>query len=64
MTEKEKMLNNLMYDANYDLELYEDRAKVKDLCFEFNNLKPSEVEKQKQVLKKIWQNKRKLLCKS
>lgn len=53
MTEKEKMLNNLMYDANYDIELLNDRNKAKDLCFEFNNLKPSESELQKEILKKL-----------
>lgn len=53
MTEKEKMLKNLMYDANYDIELLNDRNKAKDLCFEFNNLKPSEKEEQIIVLKKL-----------
>lgn len=53
MTEKEKMLNNLMYDANYDIELLNDRNRAKDLCFEFNNLKPSENKLQKEILKKL-----------
>ena len=55
MTEKEKMLNNLMYDANYDIELLNDRNKAKDLCFKFNNTKPSEVEQQVTILKKLLQ---------
>ena len=55
MTEKEKMLNNLMYDANYDIELLNDRNKAKDLCFKFNNTKPSEVEQQVIILKKLLQ---------
>ena len=33
MTEKEKMLKNLMYDANYDIELLNDRNRAKDLCY-------------------------------
>ncbi len=53
MTEKEKMLKNLMYDANYDVELLNDRNRAKDLCFEFNNTKPSEAEKQIAILKKL-----------
>ena len=32
MTEKEKMLNEMMYDANYDTELMEERTKCKELC--------------------------------
>lgn len=53
MTEKEKMLKNLMYDANYDIELLNDRNKAKDLCFEFNNTKPSQTEQQVIILKKL-----------
>ena len=53
MTEKEKMLKNLMYDANYDIELLNDRNKAKDLCFEFNNTKPSDTEQQVAILKKL-----------
>ena len=30
MTEKEKMLNQKMYDANYDKELIEERKKAKE----------------------------------
>ena len=53
MTEKEKMLNGLMYDANYDNELLNERNKAKNLCFEFNNLKPSETEQQTMILNKL-----------
>lgn len=31
MTEKEKMLKQLMYDANYDKELLKERNRAKDL---------------------------------
>ena len=52
MTEKEKMLAGLIYDANYDEELLKERTKAKDLCFEYNySVKPSEVEKQNEILK-------------
>ena len=55
MTEKEKMLLGMIYDANYDEELSKERAKAKDLCFEYNYLvKPSEVEKQAEILKKLF----------
>ena len=33
MTEKEKMLEGILYDANYDEELKIDRLRAKDLCF-------------------------------
>ena len=61
MTEKEKMLAGMIYDANYDDELLKERTIAKDLCFEYNYLiKPSEVEKQNEILKKIiWKNERK-----
>ena len=36
MTEKEKMLAGLLYDANYNEALMEERLKCKDLCYEFN----------------------------
>jgi len=37
MTEKDKMLNGELYDANYDKSLIEQRTKCKKLCFEYNN---------------------------
>ncbi|MBQ8132381.1 MAG: sugar O-acetyltransferase [Bacilli bacterium] len=53
MTEKEKMLKNEIYNANYDEELELERVRAKDLCFTFNNLLPSYREEQKEVLKEI-----------
>ena len=53
MTEKEKMLKQMLYDANYDQELIEDRRRAKDLCYDFNMLRPSAVEEQKSVLRKL-----------
>ena len=44
MSEKNKMLAGELYDANFDKELIEDRCKAKDVCFEYNNLKPSDYE--------------------
>ncbi len=42
MTEKEKMLAGLEYDANFDEELIAERLKCKDLLFRFNNTLPSD----------------------
>ena len=53
MTEKEKMLAHKMYDANYDKELAEDRRKVKELCYDYNQLRPSDEAGRKALLKKI-----------
>lgn len=53
MTEKEKMLAQKMYDANYDTALIEERKRAKDLCFEYNQLRPSDEEGQTALMKKI-----------
>lgn len=53
MTEREKMQKGLPYDANYDEELLEERMRCKDLCFEFNRLKPSQIAEQTALLKKL-----------
>ena len=45
MREKEKMLNGLMYDANYDKELADERIKCKCLCSRYNALSPDKTEK-------------------
>ena len=54
MTEKKKMLNGMLYDANYDQQLIAERGNAKDLCFEYNYvIRPSEYEKQRELLKKL-----------
>lgn len=53
MTEKEKMLAGMIYDANYDKELLEDRIKAKDMCHEYNLLLPSKTEEQKKIMKEL-----------
>ena len=46
---KNKMINEELYDLA-DSQLVNERNIAKDLCFEFNNTKPSETQKQKEVL--------------
>ena len=46
MTEKEKMQRHVLYDANYDKELIEERKVAKELCYDFNQLRPSDEEGQ------------------
>ena len=53
MTEKAKMLNHELYNANYDNELITEREQIKDLCYTYNNLLPSMRDDQKDVMKKI-----------
>lgn len=50
MTEKEKMLRGLLYDANYDKELLADRLKAKDLCFKYNTTLPSDEESLRKII--------------
>lgn len=53
MTEKDKMGRQMLYDANYDKELINDRIAAKELCFEYNNTRPSDGEKQKELLTRL-----------
>lgn len=62
MSEKEKMLREEIYNANYDKELLEERAKAQDLCYEYNNIKPSDFEKRKEIMKKIINNTKNNFC--
>ncbi len=53
MTEWEKAQAGYLYDANYDTEIVKRRIECADLCFEFNNCPPSNVDRQNQLLRKI-----------
>lgn len=54
MTEWEKAQNGYLYDANYDQEIVEARTRCADLCYEFNNCKPSESKKQGELLSQMF----------
>ena len=53
MTEKEKMMAQKLYDANYDVDLLKERQFAKDLCYEYNQLRPSDEEKQQRIMRKL-----------
>lgn len=53
MTEKEKMQRQMLYDANYDQELLQERITCKDLCYEYNALRPSQTGEQEEVMRKL-----------
>jgi maltose O-acetyltransferase len=62
MTEKEKCEAGLLYDANYDLELIQERMACKDLCLEYNGLKNSDTESRKRLIKRILGSTKDNLC--
>lgn len=73
MTEKEKMENGKMYDANYDKELEQERLECKTLCQEYNHLPIKDMERRRADtyrtgflvrLRTIYYSGRKFLCKS
>ena len=53
MTEKEKMKRQMLYDANNDTELQQERKVAKDLCYEYNQLRPSDEENQMKIIKSL-----------
>lgn len=53
MTEKEKGTKGFLYNPNYDQELIGEIMRCKDLCHEFNQLKPSDLSARSALLKKI-----------
>lgn len=53
MNEKEKMLAEMLYDANYDKSLIDDRLKCKKLCHKHNQLSPENLDERKNLLKQI-----------
>lgn len=53
MNEKEKMLAGELYDANYNEELQKEREKAKDLCYEYNQIKPSKQEEKRKIIRQL-----------
>lgn len=42
-----------LYDANYDKEIVESRTRCANLCYEYNNCRPSDTERQQELLAQI-----------
>ena len=53
MTEKEKMLSGMLYDLSNDENLFKEILLCKDMCHEYNNLKPSDIESKESLMKKL-----------
>ncbi len=54
MTEKEKMINGELYITDIDEILLKEMAYAKDLCYEFNNTKPSNLERRYSILRTLF----------
>lgn len=52
-TEKEKMLEGVLYDANNDRELIADRLRCKELCREYNMLPPARTDLREELLRRL-----------
>lgn len=52
MTEKEKMLEGKLY-LSFGDELLNERQYAKELVFDFNGLRPTEIEKRNEIIKKL-----------
>ncbi|MCW3794789.1 sugar O-acetyltransferase [Paenibacillus sp. LS1] len=53
MTEKEKSQLGLLYNANYDQELIEERLYAKGLCYDYNQLHPAKINEREALIKKL-----------
>lgn len=53
MNEWSKAQAGYLYDANYAKEIVEKRTKCADLCYEFNQCRPSDTEGQTEIIRNI-----------
>lgn len=53
MTEKEKAKAGMLYDANYDKALLDERDRCKSICHTYNDLHPSQLDKRAEVMRSL-----------
>jgi len=53
MTEKDKMLKGLVYNANHDDELINERITCKELCEQYNKTSYSDFDRKRELIKEI-----------
>ncbi|MDO4283232.1 MAG: sugar O-acetyltransferase [Clostridia bacterium] len=53
MSEEEKMLQGELYFSNDDETLFFKRQTAKELCFEYNHIRPSNLSERKHIMEKI-----------
>ncbi|UQZ37723.1 maltose acetyltransferase [Paenibacillus sp. PK3_47] len=54
MTEKEKAQKGLLYDNNNDKQLVEERLQAKERCYDYNRLRPRQLEERKELIRKLF----------
>ncbi|UVI33646.1 sugar O-acetyltransferase [Paenibacillus spongiae] len=54
MTEKEKAKKGYLYDNNNDKQLVEERLHAKELCYDYNHLRPSMIAERGEVIRKLF----------
>lgn len=54
MTEKEKMLSQKLYDANYDVDILNDRTQCKIKCQAYNQLPIDDIEARQKAIKGLF----------
>lgn len=52
-SELEKMYQGEWYDANNNPQIIEMRIKAKDLCFDLDHIRPSEIENRKEIIRQL-----------
>lgn len=53
MTEKEKMMRGMIYDANNDPQLIAERTDCKELCHDYNPLRPKDAEGRRKIITEL-----------
>ena len=53
-TEKAKMLAGKLYDANNDPQLLEERMRAKEMCYDYNRLRPSDETAQQEIIRRLF----------
>lgn len=53
MTEKDKMLNGMIYDANNDPQLIAERLECKEKCRDYNDLRPKDMLSRTELLHRL-----------
>jgi len=53
MTEKEKAAKGVLYNANYDTEIIKERLACQELCFDYNQLRPSDTAGKNELIQRI-----------
>lgn len=61
-SEKDKAAQGLLYDANNDVQLLKEREMCKELCYDYNNTRPLEVEKRNSIIKRLFGKTGKNFC--